>query len=111
MLSQQPQGPPRPNSRPRVLLGRKCWVLGVMVMIFPILAWPLLDLFVIGGCTGGKGAGIDCPPILGIQFHAVPTDLLLFSVGGLGISIPLGLVLLMVCRAVARKRENSISRL
>jgi len=85
---------------------RKCNLAAWVIMMLPILVWPVLALFVIGGCAGGIRTGISCPPILGISFHKLPTDLLLFSVKGLAFSIPVGLACLALCRFFSKKHEK-----
>ena len=85
---------------------RKCNLAAWLIMMLPILFWPVLALFVVGGCAGSIHGGISCPPILGISFHTLPTDLLLFSVKGFVFSIPVGLAFLALCRFLSRKHEN-----
>ena len=94
-----------PRNRPRFSLKQKCSVGAILVMLSPVLAWPLLALFVVGGCEGGISRGLGCPPILGIHFHLLPTDLLLYSVKGFAFSIPIGVALLILCRFVGKKRK------
>jgi len=94
------------NNRPRLSPKGKCNLAAAIVMILPALAWPLLALFVVGGCGGSLHAGIGCPRILGINFYSVPTDLLLFSVKGFALSIPLGLATLGFCRFVLPKHKR-----
>lgn len=87
-----------PSNGTQFSLKGKCRLGAFMVMILPALAWPFLALFVVGGCAGSLHAGIGCPRIFDINFHSVPTDLLLFSIKGFALSIPLGVALLGVCR-------------
>ena len=94
-----------PDKRPRFSPKQKCSVGAILVMLSPVLAWPLLALFVVGGCKGGIGRGLGCPPILGIHFHLLPTDLLLYSVKGFALSIPIGIALFVICYFVAKKRK------
>jgi len=94
------------GNRPRLSSKGKCNLAAAAVMILPMLAWPLLALFVVGGCSGSLHSGIGCPPILGIHFKSVPTDLLLLSAKGLAFSVPLGLALLVICRFLPQKRRN-----
>ena len=84
----------------------KCGITAVLVMVLPIVAWPLLALLVVAGCTGGMHVGISCPPIDGIHLHSIPTDLLRFSAKGLIYSIPLGAALLLVCHFASRRKQG-----
>ena len=91
----------RPSDSSRLSFKHKCRIAAVALMILPILAWPVLAMLVIGGCTGNLHAGISCPPIAGIHLHTLATDLLLFSAKGLAYSVPLGAALLLACRLVS----------
>ena len=95
----------KPPSRFRLSLKGKCFLAALVLMLAPVLGWPLLALFVVGGCEGGMHNGIGCPPILGVSFHTLPTDLLVFGVKGFSLSIPLGLALLGVCLYFANRRK------
>ena len=97
---------PEPGNRSWLTLKRKCSLGAILVMLSPVLAWPLLALFVVGGCEGGISRGLGCPPILGIHFHLLPTDLLLYSVKGFALSIPIGIALFVLCHFVGKKHKS-----
>jgi hypothetical protein len=102
-LAPQHETPPssRVSSKVRYRLA------ALLVMASPLLAWPLVALFVIGGCAGSPGVVIKCSPILGIDVQAVATHLTWYSTSGFAFSVPLALALLVSCRFLSPRRGPS----
>lgn len=75
---------------------KMCWKSAAVVFFSPFLCMPISALLKGFGCDGNEGVGIQCPPILGVDFSSIATLIFLYSAWGTIFAFPLGVLLFII---------------